>query len=89
MKNLQIGHRSSNLHLCDLYSANVRKISIDPVRRGQSSSAFPDRLQARPKPSFAAVRGLEIRQGVPVAGDLFQFRLTIVRVRQAKSADFG
>lgn len=39
--------------------------------------------------SVVAVRGLEIRQSVPVAGDLFQFRMAIVRVRQAKLADFG
>ena len=89
MTTLQIDLGSSELHRCDLHSANVREISIDPVRHGQSSSAFPDRLQARLKPSFVAVRGLEIRQSVPVAGDLLQFRMAIVRVRQAKLADFG
>ena len=46
----------------------------------------PRRLQACPKTPFVAARGPEANQGLPVAGDLRQFRMALVRVPQAKPA---
>ena len=56
------------------------------LRRRELPRWDPRRLQARPKPPFAAARGLEASQGIPVAGDRLQFRMAFVRVRQANPA---